>query len=182
MELNISELDEINTTYDNIPENEQPIKFVKKQVHFEENIQPMLKPMSKVHARRVRPIAVAPKPKVTYEDILSNMGMFVANGKLHLVDNNNNNNNNASAKQAEIPQNSYIYNKYFKEEIYQEDANRPLTAKEYQNMLVNNILQQKLMKLRQTNHRKLVMPNSNINIAHGIISENFNKLFNFSKR
>jgi hypothetical protein len=234
MELKINEMDyqeydnfQMDTDYDNQledlsgsgleiqePEIQTPtpiIKVVKKGVGFEDNNKPMHQSIPKLNAKRVRLTPLVPeKPKITYDDILSNMGMFVSNGKLQLINNtnkyiNNNTNsntnkntnsntnkntnsntnkyinNNTNTASVNIPQNSYIYNKYFKDELRTQEENRPLTVNEYKNLLLNTILQQKLAKQRQANYRKMVMPNSNINVAD-IRLGNFNKLFDFSKR
>ena len=190
MELNITELDGSYINYEQIPENMAPkIKVVKKEnkVRFEDlnqNINQNIKPMnSGPKARMVRPAVQAPKPQISYDDILNKMGMFVANGKLHLVDG-----------QQSIPlkhpnpnpnpnpvQNSYIYNKYFQNNGYEEQqqVQRPLSALEYRDLLIKDIIQKQ--KIKQMKSTKLIMPNSNINFANGATS-NLNKLFGFSKR
>jgi hypothetical protein len=75
MELNISELDD--NMYDQIPEN-TPIKVVKKT----NTTVPTKSAIKKV----VRPQVPEQKPKISYDEILSKMGMFVSNGQLHLLD------------------------------------------------------------------------------------------------
>ena len=91
MELNIYELDqdidETNMLYDEIPENSFSKKIIKK-VHFDDNKKPTHQPIPKVNAKMVRPKMPNQGPKISYEDILSKMGMFVSDGKLHLVDRN----------------------------------------------------------------------------------------------
>jgi hypothetical protein len=195
MELNITELDEYNNqsySLEEIPENIVPTKVIKKSVHFGENV----KPIPKINARRVRPAVIPPKPKISYDDILANMGMFVNNGKLLLADNQTQKyivqqQNMAQqqnvlqqqnvSQQQNVPQNSYIYNKYFKDELKPVDANRPLTKQEYINLLLQEIAQQKMAKQRQSNYRKLVLPNSNINVADARPRLS-NQLFNFSQK
>ena len=76
-------------------------------------------------------------------------------------------------------QNSYIYNKYFQNNNYQPEPQRPLTPLEYRDMLIRNIIQKQ--KIKQMKSTKLVMPNSNINFAPGPTA-NLNKLFGFSQR
>ena len=222
MELYITEMDttemdmtEIDTTdYEQIPEN-MPIKnsvpkiHVKKQnnVTFKEqeqeqnqyqyqNIKPYL---SGPKAKITRPTMPPPKPQISYDDILNKMGMFVANGKLHLLDEQNQipqklqqkqqpTNKLQNKAQVYIPnpqvsapeQNSYIYNKYFQNSTYNQNIEeRPLTALEYRNKLINDIIQKH--KIRQMKSTKLIMPNSNINFAQGPTG-NLNKLFGFSQR
>jgi hypothetical protein len=116
--------------------------------------------------------------------------MFVANGKLHLLDGQQ----QPPLNRAEVPkphvsnpnpnpnQNTYIYNKYFQNNQYdqdQEQQQRPMTPLEYRDMLIKNIIQKH--KIKQMKSTKLVMPNSNINFASGPTS-NLNKLFGFSQR
>ena len=78
MQLNIYELNEnhaectennelIEPLFEEIPENTISIKKNAPQSILKKNIN---------------------KPKISYEDILSKMGMFVSDGKLHLVDKN----------------------------------------------------------------------------------------------
>jgi hypothetical protein len=132
------------------------------------------------------------------------MGMFVSDGKLHLVENLNPDQLN-QAKQPKqpkqpnltkqiiykeepkqvqntnIPQNSYIYNKYFSNEKTEEPSVRvPRNVYEYRNMLIQDIIQkQKIRRLKST---KLVLPNSNMNFSAGNSPANLNKLFSFSNR
>ena len=182
MELNISELDD--NMYDQIPEN-RPVKVVKKT-----NTQvPTKSAIKKV----VRPSVPEQKPKVSYDDILSKMGMFVANGQLHLLDEQQPKQQQQQQQQQpkqpqqqnttpiSTPQNSYIYNKYFSNE--NQNANIgprvPKSLQEYRNMLVQDILQKQ--RIKQIKSTKLIMPNSNINFAP-YSSHNMNKLFSFSNR
>jgi hypothetical protein len=219
MELNISEYDnqshtdfdyfddqdleqeQFQSSFEKIPENIKPAKKVVR-IQNVEPVKPMNQTIPKVNARMVRPQIPNPKPKISYEDILSNMGMFVANGKLHLVENNSKqqqpNNQQQSFKQQpfkqsynqqeplkqsynqNIPQNSYIYNKYFQDELKpQNTVNRPMTANEYKQKLIMDILQKQ--RIKQIKSTKLIMPNTNINISSNN-SGNLNKLFHFSKR
>lgn len=219
MELHITEIDDLQINYEQIPENMPPktsapkINVVKQtnKVRFEEqtnkpseasssqipnqNIKPYLSgPKSKI----VRPTMPPTKPQVSYDDILNKMGMFVANGKLHLLDGQQQQPHQPQISQktgnnrAEVPkpqvsngnsnpnQSSYIYNKYFQNSQYdQVQEQRPMTALEYRDMLIKNIIQKH--KIKQMKSTKLVMPNSNINFASGPTS-NLNKLFGFSQR
>jgi hypothetical protein len=128
--------------------------------------------------------------KISYEDILSKMGMFVSDGKLHLIDRNTLPNNyqqeqliqNKQPTQninPEFQQNSYIYNKYFNEYQQQPVIRKPKTLAEYKQMLVHDYIQRQ--RVKQIKSTKLLMPTSNINISSSH-QGNFNKLFNFSKR
>jgi hypothetical protein len=137
------------------------------------------------------------KPKISYEDILNNMGMFVSDGKLHLVDRNSAPKIQQHKEQIKQqpqqmqpqqmqqmqqikPQNSYIYNKYFKEETQlQDNIRRPKTIEEYKQMLVNDYIQKQ--KIKQMKSTKLIMPTSNIQISNGNVG-NLNKLFQFPRR
>ena len=82
-------------------------------------------------------------------------------------------------KEPFVQQNSYIYNKYFKNESNVEQGVRvPQTLQEYRNMLIQDIIQKQ--RIKQVKSTKLMMPNSNINFARS--SGNLNKLFSFSQR
>ena len=205
MELHITEIDNLQTNYEQIPENMPPkasapkINVVKQnnKVRFvdqpnipsqipNQNIKPY---MSGPKAKMVRPTVPPTKPQVSYDDILNKLGMFVANGKLHLLDGQQ----QPPLNRAEVPkphvsnsnpnpnQNTYIYNKYFQNNQYDQDQEqqRPMTPLEYRDMLIKNIIQKH--KIKQMKSTKLVMPNSNINFASGPTS-NLNKLFGFSQR
>jgi len=209
MELNIEELDDLNFQYNNfqnyninqasfeqIPENNVKVNVIKKDI---ESNRPMIQSIPKVNSRIVRPKIPEQKPQISYDDILSKMGMFVADGKLHLVDNKSQSVQRQSQRQpvtqsqrqqpqyqqpnsmqTNIPGNSYIYNKYFKEELQTPDTVRqPMTKEEYKRMLLMDILQKQ--RIKEIKSTKLLMPTSNINISSGN-SANLNKLFDFSKR
>ena len=172
---------------EDIPENHFSVNVVKqnKQVSFSQNTSPPIKQtqsIPKPYAKMSRSVQPPPKPQVTYDDILSKMGMFVMNGELHLKGNgqyNSPTNKPSSNDQQSIPQNSYIYNKYFKDAFNSEDEpERPKTLLEYRDMLVRDIIQK--AKIRQIKSKKLIMPNSNINVAGG--HSDLNKLFQFSQR
>jgi len=192
MQLNIrdfepNEKESFKSSFNNIPENMATINVFKKGVQFEE---PINKVITTENANIIRPREI---PKISYEDIMSKMGMFVANGKLHLMDNNQQQNQQQNQHQQQqnqyqyqqqnqpnIPQNSYIYNKLFKEELRpQNEIKRPMTAQEYKKKVLENFIQSQ--RIREMKSRKLLMPTSNINISSGN-SGNLNKLFNFSKR
>ena len=204
MELHVSEMDN-SQNYEQIPENMPPkINVVKRvsRVRFEDapalNQPPLNQPqnqnikpyISGVKARMVRPNVPPPKPKVSYDDILNKLGMFVAEGKLHLLDGQGQQPNSkllTKSQRQETPviqepnpnQNSYIYNKYFQNNNHEAEPQRPLTPLEYRDMLIRNIIQKH--KMKQIKSTKLIMPNSNINFAPGPTA-NLNKLFGFSER
>lgn len=201
--------------YEKIPENNVPIKVIKKGVHFKEPLKPMHQSMPRVNAKIVRQQTPTQKPKISYEDILTKMGMFVSDGKLHLIDRNTltpqkhqellatqnqsrqlenevriqqnryhqqQQSQQQSQQQMEsnIPQNSYIYNKFFKDNLQvQNTVRKPQTLEEYKRMLIEDYIQRQ--RIKQMKSTKLVMPTSNINISAGH-SANLNKLFSFSKR
>jgi hypothetical protein len=201
MELSINELNPNNVynSYEPIPENTVPIKVVKKGVHFEEPEKPMHQSIPRSSAKIKRPNVVPQKPAISYEDILSKMGMFVADGKLHLIDGNHkqpqykqpqykqqNIQQNIPTNQPKyednpnIPRDSYIYNKYFSDlKPTQNYIRQPTTILEYRNMLINDIIQKQ--KIKQIKSTKLMMPYTNINLYAGN-SSNLNKMFDFSKR
>jgi len=182
----------------------QKIIFQKKKVHFNEPLKPINQTIPKINAKMVRQQFVPVKPQISYDDILKKIGMFVVNGKLHLIEDNNKikqqlrnnqennyiqqNNYKQTNKQVNynidpnMNQNSYIYNKYFKEHVQTvENVKRPMTLMEYRRKLIKDILQKK--RINEIKSTKLLFPTSNINISGGIRHpEEMNKLFNFSKR
>jgi hypothetical protein len=181
MELNISELDD--NMYDQIPEN-KPIKVVK---NTNKNV-----PTKSAIKKVVRPHVPEQKPKISYDDILSKMGMFVADGQLHLLEEQPQQVQQQMKQQHQqqqqqnitpisTPQNSYIYNKYFSNETQNANIGPrvPQSFQEYKNMLVQDIIQKQ--KIKQIKSTKLIMPNSNIHFAP-YSSHNMNKLFSFSNR
>ena len=227
MELNIGEFTDckfdnfdtvIQSSFEQIPENNVPIKVIKKGVQFKEDLQkPIHQSIPKINAKIVRQKSPSVKPQISYEDILSKMGMLVSDGKLHLMDRNTLSpqkqqkilqrqyNSSQSYEQSNndkiqyqnqiqiqsqqtndtnIPKNSYIYNKYFKNEIQpQDNIRRPKTMEEYKQMLLEDFIQKERIKAIKST--KLIMPTSNINIST-VNSTNLpmlqNKLFSFSKR
>jgi anion-transporting ArsA/GET3 family ATPase len=135
-------------------------------------------------------------PKISYEQILSNMNMLVSNGKLHLKDRNTTNtkastaiakasNANASATananaNTNIPQNSYIYNKYFNDTMQQEPKIRkPKTLHEYKMMLVDDYIEKERIK-RIKNKKLMIMSANNIS-PYSQQAQVDNKLFNLLK-
>ena len=200
MELTITEIEDI-------PENNtQQQPYQQQQYHQK----PMNQSIPKPYAKMVRPRVPEQKPKISYDDILNKMGMFVSDGKLHLVDNLNPDQLNQINQtkqptqltqqnqtkqlnqtkqiiykeepvQTNIPQNSYIYNKYFSNEKTEEPNIRvPRNVYEYRNMLIQDIIQKQ--KIRQMKSTKLILPNTNMNFSAGNSPANLNKLFSFSNR
>ena len=113
MELRISD------NFDEIPENKsvaklglskdsgltrQPIKIVKQQQVQQQPVQQpvqTIKPsLSGVKSRMVRPQTPAPKSKISYDDILTNMGMYLEDGKLRLIGSKHSQNQSAPLTQA----------------------------------------------------------------------------------
>ncbi len=218
MELNICELDntnidifddyniqnQTNTTYEEIPENTFPSKVIK-NVRFDDNNlynqKPTHQSIPKVNAKMVRPKMPNESPKISYEDILSKMGMFVSDGKLHLIDRNTLSPEKYKELSSEykikkqhqtpqsmedapnhnIPQNSYIYNKLFKDKIQPQNiVRKPKTLQEYKRMLIEDHLKRE--RIKQIKSTRLIMPTSNINISSSNSSNLQNKLFSLLKR
>ena len=193
MELTITEIDDI-------PEN----NIIQQQQPYQQHQKPMNQSIPKPYAKMVRPRVPEQKPKISYDDILNKMGMFVTDGKLHLVDNLNPDQINQINQtkqlsqtkqqnqtkqiiykeepvQTNIPQNSYIYNKYFSNEKPEEPNIRvPRNVYEYRDMLIQDIIQKQ--KIRQMKSTKLILPNTNMNFSAGNSPANLNKLFSFSNR
>ena len=220
MELNITELDNllgddydydydyqqepIQSSFEKIPENNVPIKVVKKGVTFKDQISPLHQALPRENSKFVRPKIPNPQPKISYEDILSKMNMFVSDGKLHLMDNNpkgyqqinqrppiqeqvfqqRQQQQRQQQQPSNIPANSYIYNKYFKDDFKPEPTViKPKTLAEYKQLLILDLLekQRQRQRIRQIKSTKLIMPTSNINFSGGQTG-NLDKLFNFPKR
>jgi hypothetical protein len=77
-------------------------------------------------------------------------------------------------------QNSYIYNKYFKnQQNIDSDLKEtiPLTKEQFIQKLLQNKIQRE--RIRQIKSTKLIMPTENIHFAP---EQNFNRLFGFSQR
>ena len=89
MELRISD------NFEDIPENKPVTK--KQQVQQVQTIKPSL---SGVKSRMVRPQTPAPKSKISYDDILTNMGMYLEDGKLRLIGSKHSQNQSAPLTQA----------------------------------------------------------------------------------
>lgn len=124
-----------------------------------------------------------PKPKISYEDILANMGMFVSNGQLHLIDKDDYSKIIQSQSQSQVSSqvstqnnnNNYIYNKYFKDiNETQPTVRRPKTLQEYKRMLVQDYIQQQ--RIKQIKPTRLILPSSNIHYSQ---QRNPNKIFSF---
>ena len=148
--------------------------------------------------------------RVSYDDILAKMGMYVDNGKLHLDKKNDRCNDNTSScsnmtqctkvkcsriqeslRQQQNPtyepniQNSYIYNKHFKNHILPEPVSVvPTTPEEYKRMALTKILQNNLARMRvnKIKSTKLMMSTDNINISREQQQAKLNRLFQFSQR
>ena len=123
------------------------------------------------------------KNRVSYDDILAKMGMYVDNGKLHLTNDKTCDNDRFKCSRLKecalqnSPENSYIYNKYFKEPVKEQLI--PKTLEEYKQMLLKRIVENKIQqqRIRQIKSTKLIMPTENINITAN--STNLNRFFRF---
>ena len=131
------------------------------------------------------PVHTQEKP-FSYDDILAKIGVINNNGNIHLRENSellidsNVKNVRMDADMA-TKKSSYIYNKYFQNEISNQSnqIKRPRTLAEYQNMLVQTIIEKKKVELIKS--RKLIMPTSNIHFSNSS-NRDLNKLFTFSQR
>jgi hypothetical protein len=137
----------------------------------------------KKDAKILKPQVVKEESKLSYEDILNKMGMFVSNGKLHLKENNSNVNSTSNQYFNNDIHYSYIHNKYFKdyynpEEHQETDLQDPI---EYRNYLIRQIIHNYKMK----NHikpKKIFIPGEHsFNISPNGYAD-LNKLFHFPKR
>jgi hypothetical protein len=180
MELHISELSEL-------PDLATPKINVVKQNTTPLNkntLKSILKTSAKIENKVI-------KPRVSYDDILAKMGMYVDNGKLHLstekscdkpmeckIKCSRIKETISNAPQNYTPQNSYIYNKYFKEQV--EEPLVPKTMEEYKQMVAKKLIENKIQRKRisQIKSTKLIMPTNNIHVAP-VNSTNLNRLFRF---
>lgn len=113
------------------------------------------------------------KNKIDYDDILRNMGMREVKGKLFWeknkeqsneifipyepIQHKKNNINNSLKQQAhkQTYPNSYIYNKYFKNELKETHSlEKPKNIIEYRNMLIKQIIEKK--KVEYIKSRKMI--------------------------
>ena len=126
--------------------------------------------------------------KLSYEDIMKNMGIYHYNNKLYFLNNTNTNTNTntniiedeLNNKQQKYVYNSYIYNKYFKNHINnQSSVEAPKNINEYRDNLIREIIQK--YKIRKTKSTKIIIPTNNTNYRVNNIHVDENKLFNFSK-
>ena len=136
---------------------------------------------------------------ISYDDILNNMGLHINNGELQLVGTISSEKNNLkeplvkmecskvkcgklqkdvkkqcvadnkTTNENEIPQNSYIYNKYFKQYIKPNPTETfvPKTLNEYRQFMFTKLLEKRAqqLRIRQIKSTKLIMPNENIRIS-----------------
>lgn len=134
--------------------------------------------------------------RFSYDDILAKMGMYVDNGKLHLANEKScDKPMDCKIKSSRIetisntpqnytPQNSYIYNKYFKDQLKPQEPLVPKTIEEYKQMVAKKLIENKIQRQRisQIKSTKLIMPTNNIHIAPTVNarpSPNLNKFFRF---
>ena len=131
---------------------------------------------------------------VSYDDIMKKMGICVVNGKLHFAGESTFEKGGAKKSQNQIqnqsqqkvpiqvtPQRSYIYNKYFKDELKEEPQTKvPQTLTEYRNMLIQSIIDKE--RARRIKSRQLFITNIDDSIAHRpqMSESQLNKLFSFS--
>ena len=216
--------------YEQIPEN-IPIKVTKKvnKVTFNNNnninyrninernnndntiLRPMNQSIPKPYAKMVRPHVPEPKSQISYDDILTKLGMFVADGKLHLLENQSeqtkqqikqqyNNKKqqqpyqqsqqkqqppNKQPYQQSEPSQPYQQNSYIYNKYFSNETNDTPHIRVPKNVTeYKNMLISDLLqkqKIKQIKSTKLIMPNSNINYAPNT-SRNLNQLFTFSNR
>lgn len=147
-------------------------------------------------------------PNISYEDLLNNMGLYVDNGQLQTTVKQNQNPLSIKGKGAQvkmecskvkgcksqqsnipaqpvIPQNSYIYNKYFKEHLKPSTASTiiPKTPEEYKQMVIQKLLEKRMQQIRvsQMKSTKLIMPTNNIHISPMQLNRaaNVNRFFRY---
>ena len=152
-----------------------------------------------IHSKIIR--NPQPNQNMTYDDIMKKMGMCVVDGKLHFMGEYSQK-QTAQSQQPQsksvpkmqqqqqtqqrvpievAPQNSYIYNKYFKDELKETPEIRtPQNAVEYRNMLIQDIIQRE--RIRRVKSKQLFVTNIDNSLAHQprMTEQQLNKLFYFS--
>jgi hypothetical protein len=121
--------------------------------------------------------------KLTYSDIMKSMGIYEYNNKLYFIDPNTHINTpmpiqiNESQKYM---QNSYIYNKYFKNQLNDNisQTNKPKNIYEYRDLLIRNIIEKHKINTIKTTKIKIPTDTYVSNNFHN----NENKLFNWLKK
>jgi hypothetical protein len=146
------------------------------------------------------------KPKVTYDDILTSLNLKVNNGKLEYIQKPVASHYDSfktcykkdpqfqtqTQTQTQQPtsqvQNSYIYNKYFKDykdpQLQQQEEPVYLTRDEYKKRIILELVRQKQERKRisEIKSKKLLFARNNPSFSSGTyISPNLNKLFMFSR-
>ena len=149
------------------------------ELTFEEIEQPLQ------HNYWSSPIKTIPdKAKVSYGDILSSLNLVVENGVLKYIQVKPNleQSNNIEPQM----QNSYIFNKYFKD--YKdpsviEEPKTPLTREEHKQAMILDYIKRvnERKRIQQIKSKKLIFNTSNINIAYKQNPINSNQLFRFSR-
>ena len=138
------------------------------------------------------------KNQISYDDILSNMGMYVKNGKVHIyaknetiqnetiqnetIQNETIQNEISSNKTIQHPKiNNYIYNKYFKDDskIKKTNPRVPKNMEEYRNMLKQDDIQRERIK-KFKNTKLFLYQNTTVNTSARVTD--LNKLFKFPQR
>jgi len=140
---------------------------------------------------------------ITYDSILQNMGMVVINGKLEFYNKQKLQNqqnqqtqhtikpiikqtikpNKGGEREAQFNNNTYIYNKYFKNNPYiiQQQHNnnnkQPKNIQEYKHFLIQNIINN--INSKKQKSTKLLLINDN-NKIYSFKHNNVDKLFSFS--
>jgi len=194
------------TIFDDVPDNFIDLDDTSEninKINVIKQAEPILtKPiLTKPILRRYPLVNQIKKPSISYDDLLNNMGLYVDNGLLQT----NINQNSLSIKgkgtqvkmecskvkgcmqnvpsQSTIPQNSYIYNKYFKEHLKPVAPIVPKTPEEYKQLIVQNLIEKRMQQLRvgQIKSTKLIMPTNNIHISPIQINRvaNVNRFFRY---
>ena len=197
-ELDIkNNIEKNHNNYDLEPEN-RDIKRIELKVKDIPRLEPNIEniriqqTIPKKNAKVIKPQVVKEEPKITYDDILDRMGMYVLNGELHLKENSNSrqniSNENINTNQYFHNNNnnntySYIHNKYFKDYVKTEEQQINFeNSIEYRNYLIKQIIHNYRLK-KQIKPKKIYIPSEfSFNISPNEQISDLNKLFNFSKR
>jgi hypothetical protein len=144
-------------------------------------------PTPSMHSKIIR--NPQPKQNITYDDIMKKMGMCVVDGKMHFMGEYSQTQTQKAPTQPKhqrvpievAPQNSYIYNKYFKDDLKETPEIRtPKNAVEYRNMLIQDIIQRERIKRMKSKQLFVTNIDNTLSQQPRMTEQQLNKLFYFS--
>jgi len=156
-----------------------------KEHEVQNEINPQYRPMPPYYKQQLSPSKRFQKPQISYDDILKSMNMRVKDGKLEMVQPVSQETNYA----AQVPYqhnpqtNSYIYNKYFKNNKQYEEHPQipsiPLTPEERRTFMIKRQIEiaQQRKRISEIKSTKLQFSDTNINVSSVYRHKDLNRLF-----